>query len=348
MTQILDGGVDSLYWSARARVGDWYADALAVKASAELRREEVPWREVRGFALAVLPYGRSMYPLVARCAELELRFTSSEHVPTAYVQLRSLLLRSVGLRDAVAESLALVSEIVEGPVGEARASRVDVFADVGDFALRAADRAGFHTRSEIAGYWRGASDDLSSIRVGSSGVKTRVYDKRRELAKRGRPMPAAWGDFAGPVTRVEVEARSQGLRRFDIGTVHEAIESYGDLWRYGTNQVFVLRSPSDGPMRTWPVRDEWQLIQAAAGEFSFPSQGREPARQASADKLRSLRSVYGGLASVGAHLNLWTVEDVLKALPEELRTATAGRSFADAVRRKWVRIARGVRSGSMW
>ena len=28
-------------------------------------------------------------------------------------------------------------------------------------------------------------------------------------------------------------------------------------------------------MRTWPVRDEWLLVQAA-GEFCFPSQEREP------------------------------------------------------------------------
>jgi hypothetical protein len=160
-------------------------------------------------------------------------------------------------------------------------------------------------------------------------------------------MPEAWGDFAGPVTRVEVEARSEGLRRFDIGTVHEAIESYGDVWRYGTGHVFVLRVPSDGPIRTWPVRDEWQLIQTA-GEFIFPSQDREPTRQAAADKLRSLRSIYGGLASVGSHQNLWTLEDVLEALPEELRMATAGRSFAGEVRRRWVRLARGVRVGSMW
>ncbi len=347
MTQILDAGIDSLYWSARARVGDWYTKALAMKASAEVRREEVPWREVRGFALALLPYGRSMYPLVARCAEFEVRLTSSEHIPTAYVQLRSMFLRSAGSRAALAESIAAVSEIVEGPVGEVRASRLDVFADVGGFALRAADRAGFHTRSEIAAYWHGAGDDLSSIRVGSGGVKTRVYDKRRELAKRGRPLPEAWGDFAGPVTRVEVEARSEGLRRFEIGTAHEAIESYGDVWRYGTSHVFVLRLPSHGPMRTWPVRDEWQLIQAA-GEFIFPSQDREPTRQAAADKVHSLRSIYGGLASLGAHLNLWTLEDVLEALPGELRMAIAGRSFVDEVRRRWVRLARGVRAGSMW
>lgn len=347
MIQILDAGVDSCYWSARARVGDWYAEALAAKASAEVRREEIPWREVHGFALALLPYGRRMYPLVARCAEFEVRLTSSEYVPTVYVQLRSMFLRSAGSREAVAESIAVVSEIVRGPVGEARAARLDVFADVGGFSLCAADRVGFHTRSEIAAYWRGAGDELSSIRVGSGGVKTRVYDKRRELAKRGRPMPESWGDFVGPVTRVEVEARSEGMRRFGIGTIHEAIESYGDLWLYGTDHVFVLRLPSDGPMRTWPVRDEWLLIQAA-GEFCFPSQDREPTHQAAADKLRSLRLIYGGLSALGAHLNLWTLDDVLEALPQELRTATAGRSFADTVRRRWVRLARGVRVGSMW
>jgi hypothetical protein len=49
---------------------------------------------------------------------------------------------------------------------------------------------------------------------------------------------------------------------------------------------------------------------------------------------------------LGAHLNLWTVEEVLEALPGELRMAMVGRSFGDEVRRRWVRIARGVRAGS--
>lgn len=346
MIELLDAGVDSLYWSARARVGDWYEQALASKAKAEACHEEVPWREVDGFALVVLPYGRSLYPFVARCAEFDVCLTSSAHVPTAYIQLRSTFLRSAGPREAVAQSIAVVAQLVEGPVGDANAARVDVFADVGGFSLRAADRAGFHTRSEVAAYWHGAGEELRSVRIGSGGVKVRIYDKRRERAKHHEPMPAAWGGYEGPVGRVEVEARSEGLRRLGIVTVHDALACYGDVWRHGTREVFVLREVAQGPMRTWPVREEWQFIQAA-GEVCFPSEGREPVQRAAADKLRALRQIYGGLASLGAHLGEWTLDDVLGSLPNELREAMPGRSFADAVRRQWVRLARGVRRGPM-
>lgn len=346
MIELLDAGVDSLYWSAPARGGDWYAEALAVKASAEARHDEVSWCEVNGFALVMLPYGRSVYPVVARCAEFEIRLTDSAHIPTAYLQLRSTFLRSAGLREAFAESLAVVAKLVEGPVGEVHAARVDVYADVGGFALRAADRPGFHTRSEIAAYWHGASDALSSVRVGSGGVKVRIYDKRRERAKRQEPVPAAWGGFDGPVTRVEVEARAEGLRRFGIVSVRDALSSYGEVWRYGTGQLFVLREIADGPIRTWPVRQEWQFIQAA-GEVCFPAEEREPLLRAAADKLRALRQIHGGLASLSAHLGLWTLADVLEALPDELREAMVGRSFAGEVRRRWLRLSRGVRRGPL-
>jgi hypothetical protein len=344
--QVLDAGIDTLYWSARARCGDWYPELLALKAAARVDGAELPWREFRGFAFSVLPQGRSVYPFAARCAEFEVRLTDSAVVPTIYVQLRASFLRTVGAREAVAESVAVVAEMVRGPVGEVRAARLDVFADVGGFALTAADRSGFDTRAGISAYWRGAGEELPSIRAGAGSFKVRVYDKRRERSERSEPMPVAWGDFADVVARVEVEAHSGTLRRFGIRTVDEALASYGDVWRYGTEEFFVLRASGPGPLRSWPVRDEWRLVQAA-GAVCFPVQDRVPGQQAVAEKSRAVRTAFGALASVAAHDGLWTLDEVLEVLPDEIRATMPGRSFADTVRRRWMRLSREARAGSM-
>lgn len=339
---VLDAGVDSLYWTARAPIGAWYRDAIAARDSAKAAGEAMPWREVDGYSLLALPYGRSRYPFAAVAAEFEIRFTDAEQVPTTYVQLRSPFIRAEGVERAARESVRVVSAIT-GSVGEPKASRIDVFADFADFQLRGADRVGFHTRAELAAYFTAADDDaMPSVRFGGKAFKVRVYDKRRELRKAGRPMPSSWGDFAGPVTRVEVEADARALRRFGIGSVWEGLAAYGDLWRHATTKFVVLRAPSGGPKRSWPVRDEWRVVQEAGGA-GFPANGLVPFDQVKGEKIRVLRVLYGALVSLGAHLDLRELEAVLRALPAELSGVVRGREYALEVGRRRARLPRAVR-----
>lgn len=342
--RVLDAGVDTLYWSAAPYMGSWYSEAIQTRQAAGRENRSVPWRDVRGYSFEVLPHGMGMYPFVARAAEFDVRFTDAEHIPSVFVQMRSSFIRSLGVEAAAGESVAVVSEVVAGSIGDVKPARLDVFADFADFKLASSDRAGFHTRADIAAFFKGGSEGLPSIRAGMGRFKLRAYDKRRELVRRGEPMPLAWGGFAGDVTRVEVEADARALRRFGINTLADAVTSYGDLWRYGTRRFFVLRVPADGPMRGWPVREEWRTVQDAG--LRFPANGLIPFHDVKGDKLRLMRVVYGGLVTLGAHLRADDLSVVLKALPAELETVRRGRSFRDEVRRRWRRFPRAVREGS--
>jgi hypothetical protein len=344
MIRVLDGGVDTLYWSAAPVVGSWYGDATRARVAATHESRALPWREVRGYAFEVLPHGMGMYPVVARAAEFDLRLTDAQHIPSVFVQLRASFIHAHGVELASAESIAVVSEIVGAQIRDAKPARVDVFADFGEWRLTSGDRAGFHTRAGIAAFFKGGTEGLPSIRAGTSRFKLRVYDKRLERLRRAKPMPLAWDGFAGDVTRVEVEADGPALRRFGISTVAEAIGSYGDLWRYGTRRFFVLRMPAEGPMRSWPVREEWRVVQEAG--LGYPANGLIPFHEAKGDKMRALRVVYGGLVTVGAHLREGDLERVLKALPDELEVVRRGRSFRDEVRRRWKRFPLAVRERS--
>ena len=139
-------------------------------------------------------------------------------------------------------------------------------------------------------------------------------------------------------------ADARALRRFGINTLAEAVTSYGDLWRYGTHRFFVLRVPAEGPMRSWPVRVEWRVVQEAG--LRFPANGLIPFHEVKGDKVRVLRVVYGGLVTLGAHLREGDLERVLKVLPDELEAVRRGRSFRDEVRRRWKRFPRAVRERS--
>ena len=97
---VLGGGVDSLYWSARATVGDWYAEGLQARDRARIEGAPVPWRDLRGYALDVVGRSWRGYPLVVSAAEFELRFTDSERLPTVYVQLQATFIHSVGAEQA--------------------------------------------------------------------------------------------------------------------------------------------------------------------------------------------------------------------------------------------------------
>lgn len=344
MIRVLDAGVDTLYWSADPEVGGWYGEAMTAKAAAVVGKAATFWREVRGYSFEVLPHGMGKYAFVARAAEMDVRLTDAEHIPSVYVQLRAGFIHSTGVEVASAESVAVVREIVGVGTLEAKPSRLDVFADFAGLELRDEDRAGFHTRSEVNAYFRTGERGLHSIRAGAGSLKLRAYDKRRELAKRGKPMPASWGDWSGAVMRVEAQAGERLLRRFGIDTLPDVCSSYGDVWRYATRRFFVVRVPGEGLMRTWPVDERWQAVQAA--ELRFPANGLLPFDEAKGDKIKLLRGIRGGLVSLGAHRGEDELEKVIAALPRELAVVNAGRSFADDVKRRWRRFPRAVRERS--
>lgn len=342
--RVLDAGIDSLYWTARGAMGTWYGNAIEARERARSDGRPVAWREIRGYALDALPHGRRAYPFVARAAEFELRLTDSEQIPTAYVQIYADFIRTVGIERAVHETALVVAEVT-GDIGVPKASRIDPYVDMGDFRLRGGDRDGLHTRAEVVSHFDGGDDEwLPSLRIGAKEYKVRIYDKRRELRKSGHATPLAWGDFAGPVTRVEVEARSVALRRFGISSVDEALSSYGDVWRHATTRFVALRVPGKGPKRLWELRVEWRAIQEAGG-LRFPANGLVPFAQAKGDKVRVLQGLYGGLISLGAHRDNGDLEEVIGALRGELRPVERGRDFAKEVERRRRRLPLAVRLG---
>lgn len=95
--RVLARGIDTLYWSTACGID---AERFAALPAARDRAGDHvdTAREIDGFALAVKPHGAGRYPVLLTCAEFSVQLTDSEHIPTAFVQLRSGFLHSAEVR----------------------------------------------------------------------------------------------------------------------------------------------------------------------------------------------------------------------------------------------------------
>lgn len=341
--RVLSVGVDTVYWSFRVPAARWFDDLREIRTRAAESGERIPWRVIDGFALDVLAHGAFRYPVVVDCREFRAHLTDSSRLPTVWVQLRSAFIHEVGIEPALAESVRVVEEIVGAPIGEPRASRVDLYADVGGWAIVHADRAGLITHADLRTHFRAGTDEVETVQAGKSPFLVRLYRKDIEVRERGGFAPTFWGGWSGPVTRVEVQVGSEKLRAFGISSVADALASRGDVWRHATREFLELRASGDGPRESWPVRPEWETVQAV-GRESFPASGVVPFLIVRGDRTRLLRALFGYLSSLGAIDGQRDLLGVLRSLPTQLAGVARGRSFSAEVERKHRRLPRAVRS----
>jgi hypothetical protein len=208
--------------------------------------------------------------------------------PTFSTQLRAPFIHTVGAPNAAAVSLTVAQALSAVPLTSVGVSRIDPFADIGGWSLTQGELRGLVTAAkEITSYSVPRSELVHSFRAGKFPFLCRIYDKRREIAKKGGFADAFWGDFSGPVTRVEFEIGSQRLRRFAVRSIEDVLASIGDFWRHGTTRFVELRDVTSGPPANWGVSNTWRLVQDVA--FRFCSSGVIPFQVVKGDRLTTLR-----------------------------------------------------------
>ncbi len=122
-------------------------------------------------------------------------------------------------RGAAARSVDVVASLCRSALTDVGVSRIDPLADFGGLALKRGDLDGLvSTMDEVESHQAPRSAFVRSIRLRKFPLSCRIYDKRREIAKRGGFADLFYGDFDGPVGRVELEVGSQRLRDFGIRT----------------------------------------------------------------------------------------------------------------------------------
>ena len=341
--ELLNSGVDSLYWTARGDVRETMAALSPYQEAARADHRAAPWREIAGFALMVEPAGGSGYAAILKCAEFSVYLGQQKSRPTFWVQLRADFIYTVGIRGAIDASLGVVSELSENGLQDTGVSRVDPFADFGGWSLGKDEAEGIVTRvPEVSSYFVPRSNHLHSVRIGKKPLALRIYDKRYQLEKMGGAADLFWGDHEGPVTRVEFEFWSERLKDFTLRSFDEVLASIGDLWRHGTTRFAELRVPGAGPVELWPVSPAWRFVQRLA-EWKFAYSGLVPFRIVKGDRTTLLRSVYGYLTSFAGVEGLSTAHATLRRVLECLPEVDRGRSFEDEAKRKAARLPKTYR-----
>jgi hypothetical protein len=325
--ELLNSGVDSMYWTARGAVAETMAAIAEYQAAARAEHHAIPWRVLDGFSLSVEPGRGHGYRALVTCAEFAIYLGEQTTRPTFMVQLRAPFIQTVGIREAIEASRRVVGQLAAGELQDVGVSRVDPFADIGGWSLTSAEAEGVVTHvPEITSHFVPRSGLLHSVLIGKKPLALRIYDKRRELERKGGAADVFWGDYVGPVTRIEFEFWTERLKDFAVRSFDDALASIGDLWRHGTSRFVQLRVPGVGPVESWPLSPAWEFVQRV-GEWKFAASGVVPSRLIKGERLTLLRNIYGYASSFAALEGLSTEREVLRRLAECFPEVARGRLF---------------------
>lgn len=341
MAFLLNAGVDSVYLSARAEMGEGFAALRSARVRAEAVGEPVPLPEVEGFGFEVLPYGRNSYPVVLRCDQFTVCMTDRKNRPPISVQIGSAFIQAAGVEGAWRSAVRAASAVIGAPVSEVKVSRIDVFADFGDWRLYHADLRGLVRHAKPRTFGEPMAGEFETIQVGKTPLLVRMYRKDIQVREKGGFAHVFWHGYDGPVVRVEVQASTGHLRNYHFGSVEAALASLGDIWRHATSEFVRLHIPGEALRESWPLRPEWALVQQVGFEW-FSYSGAVPQVIRAGNRSRLTRLLYGCLTSLGASVGIADLMVVLSILPMEVGSVASWEDFARDVekkRRKWSRAS---------
>ena len=148
----------------------------------------------------------------------------------------------------------------------------------------------------------------TGYQFGRGGVTCRLYDKAYEIAVKGHGhiMPLwvenGW-DGQSPVSRLELQLRREGLRRFDRTMDFATFQdSKSDIWAYMTDRyIRIVEASSASRKERAKVTEYWKDYQDCCELFG-ERMGVVPFRQASADWRPIVDQARGCLASAWGRL----------------------------------------------
>jgi len=148
----------------------------------------------------------------------------------------------------------------------------------------------------------------TGFQFGRGGIACRLYDKAYEISIKGHGhiMPLwienGW-DGESPVSRLELQLRRKGLRRYDTTMDFTTFQdSKADIWAYGTGKLLRIVNPDSATRRERAqVTDYWQDYQNCAGLFGG-RRGVLPYNQGSNDWRPLVKQAKGCMASAWARL----------------------------------------------
>lgn len=149
---------------------------------------------------------------------------------------------------------------------------------------------------------------ITGFQFGRGGIACRFYDKAYEISAKGNghimPLWTANGwDGVTPVSRIELQLRRDGLRRFDATMDFATFQdSKSDIWAYVTSRFLRIVNPDSATRKERaPVIGYWKDYQACSGLFG-KRRGVLPYRQINTDWQPLVPQAIGCMAGAWARL----------------------------------------------
>ena len=230
--------------------------------------------------------------------------------PELRVIFRSPFLWQSGEVQAYNKVIEFVNNV--GSIAYCRVSRADLCVDkimpLPEINRKAEVVSLLHEKDLFYGsdFQRGQRE--TGYQFGRGGMSCRFYDKAYEIAVKGHShIMQVWRgngwDGESPVSRLELQLRREGLRRFDATMDFATFQdSKSDIWAYMTKKYIRIVNPESATRKERAKETGyWKDYQSCDGLFG-ERQGIVPVKQLSSDWRPVLKQATGCLASAWARL----------------------------------------------
>ena len=148
----------------------------------------------------------------------------------------------------------------------------------------------------------------TGYQFGRGGIAARFYDKAYEISIKGHGhVIPVWNgngwDGVSPVSRLELQLRRDGLRRFDTNMDFSTFQdSKADIWAYGTDRYIRIVNPDSVTRKERAQATEYWMVYQSCSVLFGKRQGILPYKQLNPDWRTLVKQANGCEASAWAML----------------------------------------------
>ena len=252
------------------------------------------------------------------------------------------------------ELIDLVKHDIESLGGHTithKISRCDLYAD---FRISGGLNLDF-MRSHMVGRAKNTSqfmngDQLETFYAGnkSSPIQIRIYDKGKEIKKKGsegRWLLLWFIDDSQDVWRIEAQIRRQVLKQFRINKIDDLIKKKADLWRYITHDWFSLRNQDNENQARRTVHELWKNVQSCVKYFGAEEGTKRHYEENEAASIDwYMARIKNNLIACAAIKKDYDLESCLQKINNRMLVVTDKDDFAEKARIKSIELGISIKS----
>lgn len=283
---------------------------------------------INGGKFLHLPSGKAPnYRFHLQFPEYHLYIAISEKArksPNVYASLTSETLWQLGISPAL-EILGYEVECFGGTVRIIQPSRCDISVDLlipGGISFDFLKHHQVSRSRSVTPYFNDGILETIYIGSPSSPVRLRIYDKSKEVQKRGTKLwfIPLWGlEENKDVWRVEFQLRRTVLRQFRINDLHDLWGKIGGVWKYLTDEWFSLRFPDNEKSERRTIHPLWAEVQNCADKLGTAVEVQRTFKGDTPASVEWLVShINGCITSVAARLGISDRKSVFDQLEERI------------------------------